>query len=260
MSLPSRLVFGLAVVLLAIAGFLWMGSFTPSFQECYAQRQQQEAADKAGDSEQVPHGPLASKLSIFFDCEGHFIDKNSTLITALATAFIGAFTLAIWMTASDQLRHARRVERAYVNMSHTPPGLNFHQHAEGILATIQVKVKNYGRTPADITDVVLAHHIGRTDTDLPPLPCQPPANQIPAAYFLVAGMNFFHTAPPFFISAGDLQDINNGQKVLWVYGYVEYRDRFGECHRGGYGRRYRAVEGNNLVFETAPGYNYDEDY
>jgi hypothetical protein len=144
-------------------------------------------------------------------------------------------------------------------MSHTPPGVNFLQAEGGAMAVVRVKVKNYGRTPADITNVVLTHHIGQTENDLPPVPCQPPTNHVPTAYFLVAGMNFFHTAPAFHISASDLNDIHTGEKFLWVYGYVEYVDRFGECHRGGYGRRYRASDVNNLIFETAPRYNYDED-
>ena len=50
-------------------------------------------------------------------------------------------------------------------------------------------------------------------------------------------------------------------KVLYLFGYVDYTDQFGQNHRAGYARRYdpNIKKGqNNLVFVTEYGYNYDE--
>ncbi len=50
---------------------------------------------------------------------------------------------------------------------------------------------------------------------------------------------------------------------LWLYGFVDYTDEFGQDHRGGYARVYsdalagRSDEMNNLVFVDKAGWNYD---
>lgn len=63
------------------------------------------------------------------------------------------------------------------------------------------------------------------------------------------------------------------ERKLWLYGYVDYRDRFGTRHRGGYMRRYERFDRtaapdalghlperyNNLVFDPTPGFNYDRE-
>lgn len=214
-----------------------------------------------------------SKLSIIFYCEGHFLDENSTLITAIATAFIGAFTLALWMTTSDQLRHARRVERAYVTMSHHSrmgnPGLKIDPGA-GTVA-VRIGVRNYGRTPADVTDVFLALAFDA----LPPPHSYvlPPGHQQTRA-FLVTQSDFNYHRTFDGLDSNDLFAVmeDEGEKrKLWLYGYVDYRDSFGTRHRGGYMRRYERFNRmgtpdalgqlperkNNLVFDPTLEFNFD---
>lgn len=47
--------------------------------------------------------------------------------------------------------------------------------------------------------------------------------------------------------------------TVWIAGEIDYRDRSGEGHHSGYGRRYVAsMIDNNLVFdESTTGMNYD---
>ena len=52
--------------------------------------------------------------------------------------------------------------------------------------------------------------------------------------------------------------IQAGAIGAWLVGYVEYQDRFGHRHRGGYARRHDPAQPqNNLVFELHENYNYD---
>ncbi len=58
---------------------------------------------------------------------------------------------------------------------------------------------------------------------------------------------------------------------LFIVGFVDYRDKFGTRHRGGYARKYAIAKDdrcsydsdeaflkrNNLIIVTESGYNYD---
>ncbi len=78
-----------------------------------------------------------------------FFDSN--MITAIATAFIALFTVALFLNAKNQLAHNRSVQRAYVKMSHTPPGIEVK--GDTGLIYINMGIKNYGNTPAEVTDI-----------------------------------------------------------------------------------------------------------
>src|SRR5258708_31169722 len=78
--------------------------------------------------------------------DGTFI---TGLITAVATAVIAWFTGTIRKVNRDQLYHSRQVERAYVKISHHPPGLIFGPAANHVSCALDAK--NHGRTPARIT-------------------------------------------------------------------------------------------------------------
>src|SRR6476661_11045388 len=105
---------------------------------------------------------------------GEWIEAHHGALTLLATLFIAAFTGTLWWStrqlwkAGEQqialaqqtseatqsvLGQTRVIERAYVKISHEPPGVRF----ERMDMTIHVKlrVKNFGRTPAHVTDVIL---------------------------------------------------------------------------------------------------------
>jgi hypothetical protein len=73
------------------------------------------------------------------------VEDHDPAITALSTAVIAAFTFTIWLTSGSQLRHARKVERAYVNAG-------FGGYDDGQL---YANVNNYGKTPALIENISL---------------------------------------------------------------------------------------------------------
>ena len=49
------------------------------------------------------------------------------VLVALGTLAIAAFTWRLWVATAGLWRHARAVERAYVKMSHLPPGVVFQE-------------------------------------------------------------------------------------------------------------------------------------
>ena len=80
-----------------------------------------------------------------------YIDTNTVI--ALATAASALFALALFVNAHHQLKHNRKVERAYVKISHPSPGIERLDRGGNIF--LQVSIKNYGRTPGRVTDVVI---------------------------------------------------------------------------------------------------------
>jgi hypothetical protein len=156
-----------------------------------------------------------------------------------------------WRTLNETLRSNEIIERAYVGLSHEPPGVAVLPTVP-LTARVSVRVKNHGRTPASVTEISLRLLI--SSAPLPPEPPYGPAS--PVAAVLTAGDEFFVALP---ITASQLAQIGAGA-AAYVLGYVDYRDQFsrGQVHRCRYARRYDAQSprnGNNLVFVTEAGYN-----
>lgn len=168
----------------------------------------------------------------------------------------------------DQTSNQRVIERAYVKVSHVPPGISFSPNE---VLRVRMRVKNFGRTPAKVTAEVTSFHLG-DDGDPLPLPEEVFSSLPvrPMEAFLVEGDEFYFTQPkPFDEPLSQL--IQSGRKRLLVYSYIDYIDQFGERHRAGYARQYNSGldiksnyatpedyrERNNLDLLTEPGYNYD---
>ena len=165
------------------------------------------------------------------------------------------------VAATDTVTAMRRSERAYVTISHKPPGLDLDEKPG--FANFTIEVKNHGRTPATVTDVLI--HLDRF-TKENPAPDQPIyrtyESRMKVGAFLVAG-NSFKRSPSMALPTG----ADEGE--LWLYGYVDYVDEFGDTHRGGYARVYNPnaydisvplEERNNLAFVAKAGWNYDSDH
>ena len=124
---------------------------------------------------------------------------------------------------------------------------------------ISVDVKNFGRTPARITDLLLSTMIIGRNLPLPPDPIYTsPINRVLPSAFLVSNDSFNVSSSLLILGDVQFNNITMGELQLFVVGYVDYVDQFRERHRSGYGRRYaHDADGNNLVFIDARGYNYD---
>jgi hypothetical protein len=174
-------------------------------------------------------------------------------IALLALVQAGIYGVQAYIYAGIR-KDTRSIERAYVDLSHAPPGLQIDP-PQGDTQTLHCRIvlKNHGRTPADILAVSLRLF---THTELP---AQPPYDaSVPMRYTVMPGETVNWTNP-FPMPTAEVQRVDANTRTLWIVGYVDYRDRFGQAHRNGYARRYLAQPGNNLVFEIASDYNYDVD-
>ena len=167
--------------------------------------------------------------------------------------------------AMKTAHHMEIADRAYIKISHEPPGLVQTTSAADVLYApnrtyeIQIEVRNIGNTPAEITQLSFTHTILPSNATLPVIP---PYNSSPegeAIKTIMYGSDAIFPSPSFVMTRDDAEAIGAGTKQLYVLGYADYVDHFGTCHRAGYARRYdpRARE-NNLSIVTQRGYNYDE--
>ena len=184
-------------------------------------------------------------------------------------------------------QHFRVTERAYVKMSHYPPGLywerpDYRLVGQPCWVRVDIQVKNFGHTPAEVTRILVTKKILPKGENLDVQPDYSNGRASPIHASLVTDDKFTHPER-MELSAEEANHIWNADRWLYIYGYVEYTDKFGMQHRAGYARRYargrdnpnpfsvssstESVERtadvekrNNLVFVELPGYNYDQSY
>jgi hypothetical protein len=216
---------------------------------------------------------IAACIGTFLESHEAALTVIAAAMTAVATVVIGLFTYYLWKStngltvlATEQEKMTRTIERAYVKMSHLLPGVTFEQDGLICRVKVQMRIKNYGRTPARVTDILLRSLWRPQGEPLPKTPDyqQSGENEAPKM-FLVTGEEVFtpkETESIEFTAA----DVKNGVKQLWLYGCVDYIDQFGQRHRAGYAMSYNPQldqvgmgrnDVDNLVFETQDGYIYD---
>jgi hypothetical protein len=195
--------------------------------------------------------------------------------TAFAALITAVFTGTLFLNAHHQLLHNRQVERAYVKISHPSPGIRQLDPSGNIW--LEVSIKNYGKTPARVTDVVIKPVVIPHDDQLPTVPDYTVQFEGPKPKaFLVADDEFF-LSRFYKITPDERSKVVNLQSDLYMIGYVDYTDQFDQRHRGGYARQYFPMidaksryetdeefdqqkfdRRNNLLVVAQEGYNYDQ--
>lgn len=202
-----------------------------------------------------PNCPSYNVIAAFVLDGAYDLNYWGVLVTAVATGFIAWFTFSLRDATRQQAKLAERsgdhftvTERAYVNLSHHPPGIYWEnpriedlfygpEKEREYWVRIDIRVKNFGRTPAHITEVCLAYKFAGEDEKLPDVPNYSEGTISPAHAFLVADDEFTHMTRKK-IAIEDKTAIWDGNKRLVVCAYVEYYDKFGTHHRGRYARHY----------------------
>jgi hypothetical protein len=224
---------------------------------------------------------------------GSPIWSNWILIVVTGGAVLAAFRtigqLKRQVTANtDQATAAKTTaeavilaERAYISVSHHPPGVEIDESTvtrageESVGGWHDVKfrfgIANQGNTPARVTDIVMGHHIGHPSL-IPSAPSGPGTGE---HLFLVKGETVDDDRT-FQIADAAYRQLGSTLR-LWMLGYVDYIDTFNTRRRAGYARYYdpsidqdslymshqtgfdeaRYKLRNNLPFVTQRGYNYD---
>jgi hypothetical protein len=157
-------------------------------------------------------------------------------------------------------------ERAYVKMSHNPPGIDIRP--ESGVFVISIEIKNHGRTPATVSDVVLEPMILPTQQALPTVPTYTRQGGSRICGFLVANEPMLWVEQ-YDITSEKMMSVKADESNLYLIGHVDYIDQFGRRYRGGFARRYvptldgpqfkNAPQRNNLNFVLQTGYNYDRE-
>ena len=195
-----------------------------------------------------------------------------TVVLAISTIMLWRATKAIGERADAAFRTA---ERAYVKMSHAPPGLRCIQALTDTAPTqylITITITNFGRTPARVTNVLAKRIMLTTSQARPPKPDYTPDPWYPESpkAFLVTNDTFSFTRVWQF---WDEIEPSGATHELYAIGCVEYEDAFGTRYRAGYARKYvprlnredarlyptpeSYADRSDLVFVTQEGYNYD---
>jgi len=198
--------------------------------------------------------------------EWNFVQKALALFHEMvADDWIAVFTGLTAIIFYKQLRAMRRTnehyavtERAYVKMSHRDPGIRWETQNR-LNFQISLQIKNYGRTPAKVTDVVVNFFVAPKGTPIDELPLNIRAKHIPkdTTAFLVTDDMFLQHLPFNVDDEAERLAVDDGKQQLIVFGYADYIDQFGTRHRAGYGRLYSTEWENNLIFPDRGPFNYD---
>jgi hypothetical protein len=160
----------IAIAWFAIAatlGFVLWSS--PSFQECNTNQQQTYAQ---ASKENPPKLALATinHAALVLRCTGLFAYEYRDAITAIATAFIAAFTFTLWQSTKrmtqatgESVRIAERaladLERPYIYIFN-PSGFELELNQEDPFYYFRYSVANYGKTPARIESAFVGMSAG----------------------------------------------------------------------------------------------------
>jgi len=151
-------------------------------------------------------------------------DHLATLLAAVATAVIAVFTWLTWRVYQEQLRVSKINERAWIvpvvgAVTPTPNPKVFQ---------IQVDLLNNGKTPAW---VIAAGSQGKGATKEKPLPDLPPYTEMKP--FSEKGSLLSPNgslAQGFPLEQERIDHVLSGQSQLYIFGYVRYRDIYGDSH------------------------------
>ena len=195
------------------------------------------------------------------------IDANA--VSAAATVAIAFFSFTLWWVNRRQGLDARVIQRAYVTISHSPPGVEIDRSDRSDFWH-EARIKNFGQTPARVTQVVMKPVVVAHGEQLPAIPDYTCVDLGPSLKaFLVRDDEFFipriHSITPY-----EMGLVRDHSADLYVIGFVDYIDQFDERHRAGYARQYfpavdeinyeteaERAKRNNLHVVAQDGYNYD---
>lgn len=212
----------------------------------------------------------------------------ATIATALFNLVLAISTILMWRETEKAAVAAKKSAnaaleaatanklstRAYVRISSCPPGIDFltKKLPPYIELAANLEIKNYGETPAHITDIVIQAKLSEVDKLLPCPPDYSGAKRYPCSEaFLVRGASIFYKFFDDTMSPETITYIKEEKVILNLYGYVDYTDAFGKRHRGHFGQNYYPAYDkrenyrsddefkarNNLTFLMQSGYNYD---
>jgi hypothetical protein len=252
--------------------------------------EQDHAANAKKQDRSFYGGPIYLFLRLRFSELWGLIRENHNELLVVVTIALAVFTYYLWVSTKElaleaagsskqqakdmgvSLRIAAKSanaaktssdavmlsERAYLKMAFTLEGVKWNKQTG---FEINVLVKNHGRTPATVTDIRLGREL-RDPEDLLPEDFTSLIDErvfAPSAFLVPEEDTPFHRY--FGIRPESYKAIDEFEKRLWVFGYVDYIDTFGVRHRAGCARQYEPImnggAGGNLTSGTLKRYDFD---
>lgn len=196
------------------------------------------------DNPRQQPGPQGDGATFYWWREGPNI---GLFVVTVVLAFVAIIQ---WHTHVVMHRSSQAVERAYIALSHIPPGLVVHTVRvddttwnHGV--SLRLKVTNTGNTPAEITSTLV--QVIWTNADIPNRPNYNKTLVRNGRVLLNKGGSYgithrylFHTTrKPSFHEA--FREMSMAGHTLYVIAYADYIDKFGARHRSGYARVYEPL-------------------
>jgi hypothetical protein len=222
---------------------------SPSPKDSSLRDTSQHAEHQRADQESFWQRTTADPIAVF------------TLGLLIFTAVLTAVSYFQLQGLSRSTRAFAATERAFVTMSHKAPGIDFF---EGQFISALMEVRNFGGTPAKVTDTLLKPVLTPVGESLPEKPDYARDRGMPSSKAFLVANEHFNIGENFVFEVDTPRKIQNSDLWFYLIGYVDYVDVFGTRHRAGYARRYvpDRDEGpketrNNLVLVADSAYTYD---
>jgi hypothetical protein len=163
-----------AITVFAAAFLLVERSSSPFFQSCISEG----GGDKGEETAKESHHRISSVVIRYVRCTGRFVDGHGVGITAIFTIVLSASTILLWIVtnkaaeaAKAAAEHIPVVEGAFVYVLKVEEDLfgdrlNWIEkdQFEGGMPRVQIRLKNFGKTPAFIER--FAVHLNCIGTDI----------------------------------------------------------------------------------------------
>jgi hypothetical protein len=245
----ARLSFPLAAFVLILAvSFGFEHAFSPTFKQCIAQHEHDEAT---GSDNKYPAG-FSVAIGANVRCSGEFFNSNGSGITALATFIIAAFTGTLWITTTRQARLTKEsvdIASKTLILANRPriKVRTFvikprNQFVWNLAIDVECQVVNSGGVDAYIVESnCTVYATGGGAEGLPMLP--PYSNQTDSFQvkdnILPAGLAcpLYQRSDVMLLSKND-EFVLKGEIKLYTIGYVLYRDELHNFYRTAFCRRF----------------------
>jgi hypothetical protein len=258
----------LIILVITVACFVLL-SDSQSFRQCIAETDQ-------GGAPQTPE-EYVTRLPIMLDttrvCAGAVLDQHGEAVTALFTVVLAISTILLWSATRNLARAAQQaatiseralthLERPFVYAEVTKPGLKVSQYTplgrtdRLARTTLELSMFNVGRTPAILTRVEYVIVPARTGSIADPInPTKTGGRELPVGTISISGRPFVETTNLALHFMEEATAISDGDKSVWLVGFVRYRDIFGQHQITGFTQVFDPI-GERFLARGDDKYNY----
>lgn len=208
---------GVALFIIAAVTYGVRGS--RSFQNCVSQP---GYANSAYQNQPTVHEIANVPISVSnWDCLGQFVNEDNAGITAIATVLLMVITGGLAIVGFMQIMTSRAELRAYVYIDEA----HVDHISTGAVPEAQIKIRNFGRTPAyQFTQGAVMGIQAYPLTDDPPTAKDDaaPAQTLPPTAYVFSSAKLKKP-----LKDDEMRGLKEGKLAIFVVGEIGYTDCFG---------------------------------